>query len=347
MNKMASWGIIILIISSIIYIVSDVLAPFLIALIFAYLLQPVIETARKRFSLSRNVCTLGIFFLFLGIFILIMVLIIPVIYSQFTSLVNKLPQYKYSFNSLISSWSDYFHNIDPDFANKVTESAHSFVNSTIGFFASFADHIWQYTVATINFFTIIALVPILLYYFLRDWPKMVGSIESVLPVKGKSKVREILNSINELLSAYIRGQLNICVILTFYYVIGLTIIGLDLALILGVMSGFLIIIPFVGALISFLLVIISCYFSFGTGIELVYVTILFIVGHTVEGYVLAPKIIGDKIGLHPVWIIFAAFAAANLFGFVGILFAIPIAGILKVCLSHLIDYYKSSNIYKN
>ena len=176
---------------------------------------------------------------------------------------------------------------------------------------------------------------------------MVSSIESMLPMRGKSKVREIFTSINQLLSAYIRGQLNICMMLAFYYVLGLNFIGLDLALLLGILSGFLIIIPFIGALISVLLVTISCYFTFGAGTELVYVIILYAVGHTVEGYILAPKIIGNRIGLHPVWILFSVFAAGSVFGFIGIAFAIPIAGIVKVLLSHAIDYYKSSNMYKN
>ena len=135
--------------------------------------------------------------------------------------------------------------------------------------------------------------------------------------------------------------------LTVYYIIGLNLIGIDLALLLGVLSGFLIIIPFIGAMISFLLVTISCYFTFGAGIELVYVIALFVIGHTVEGYILAPKIIGDRIGLHPVWIIFSVFAAGTLFGFLGIMFAIPLAGIVKVIVTNIIDYYKSSKIYKS
>jgi putative permease len=136
-------------------------------------------------------------------------------------------------------------------------------------------------------------------------------------------------------------------LLTIYYVTGLSIIGLDLALLLGIFSGFLIIIPFIGVVLSFLMVTISCYFSFGAGTELIYVLILFARGYTVESYILTPKIIGDRIGLHPVWIIFSVFATANLFGFVGVLFAIPIAGITKVCLLNIIDYYKSSSMYKS
>jgi putative permease len=110
-------------------------------------------------------------------------------------------------------------------------------------------------------------------------------------------------------------------------------------------AGFLVVIPFVGALISLFLMLVSCYFSYGASIEMIYVLILFIIGHIVESYILTPKIIGDKIGLHPLWIIFSVFALGNVFGFMGIVFAIPIAGIIKILLIHMITYYKSSRIY--
>jgi len=347
MNKAIFWSFTLLILSSIFYLVSDTLAPFLTAFIFAYLLQPVIDNNCKRFNLPRNFFTLSVFILFLSCFIAITVLLVPLIYKQFAIFIGKIPQYKNNFQDAITILSNKLDNVDPELAAKVSDSAQSFINSAFSVFASFANHIWHYTLATINFFALIALVPIILYYFLRDWPQMVKTVESLFPVRGKSKIREIFISINELLSAYIRGQLNICFLLTVYYTIGLSLIGLDLALLLGVLSGFLIIIPFIGTLISFLLITLSCYFTFGPGIELVYVFVLFAVGHTVEGYILSPKIIGDRIGLHPVWIIFSVFAAGSLFGFLGIMFAIPLAGIVKVLLTHIVEYYKSSKMYKS
>lgn len=347
MNRLAFWSIILAVACSFIYLVSDTLVPFLVAFIFAYLLQPAIDTNCRKLKLPRGIATLGVFIMFLSGFVAIIVLIVPIIYQQIAVFVSKIPQYKSNFQSGIAAWSEQLNEVNPELSNKVTESAQNFLDSAFSIFASFANHIWQYTLATINFFTIVALVPIILYYFLRDWPQIVSSIESILPMRGKSKVREIFTSINELLSAYIRGQLNICLLLAFYYILGLNLIGLDLALLLGILSGFLIIIPFIGAMISVLMVTISCYFTYGAGVELLYVIILYVVGHSVEGYILAPKIIGDRIGLHPVWIIFSVFAAGSVFGFIGIVFAIPIAGIVKVLLSHVIDYYKSSKMYKN
>ena len=235
MSRLAFWSIVLVILCSFVYIVSDTLVPFLIAFVFAYLLQPVIHTNCYKLKLPRGIVTLGVFTMFLSGFAAIIVLIVPIIYQQIAVFVSKIPQYKSNFESGIATWSEKLKEVNSELANKVTESAHSFLDSAFSIFASFANHIWQYTLATINFFTIVALVPIILYYFLRDWPQIVSSIESILPMRGKSKVREIFISINELLSAYIRGQLNICLMLAFYYVLGLNLIGLDLALLLGIL----------------------------------------------------------------------------------------------------------------
>ena len=347
MNKLISRGAILFTIFGILYAVSDILAPFVISFIFAYILQPAIKTNCNKFGIRRSTATIAVFTIFLSAFIILIVLVAPIIYNQFLVFIDKIPQYKNNFDAIIESWSKQINNIDPVIANKLSDSAQNLVNNILSLFSYFADHVWKYTLATINFFTVIALVPILLFYFLRDWPQIVRTVERLFPLKGKSKAGEIIFSINELLSAYVRGQLNICMILTVYYVIGLSIIGIDLALLLGIFSGFLIVIPFIGTVISFLLVLTSCYFSFGAGREFIYVLILFAVGHIIESYVLTPKIIGNKIGLHPVWVMFSVFAAANLFGLIGIFFALPAAGIIKICLSHLIQYYKSSELYKN
>lgn len=346
MNKINFWGVALLLSASTMYIAYDILAPFLVAFIFAYLLQPLIVSC-ERFKLPRSRVVTAVFVVFLSIFISIVVLLVPIIYQQGAVFIQKVPQYKDTFEAGITEFADRMSGYDSDITSKVSDSMQSFINSAFTVFSSFANHIWDYTLATINFFVVVALVPVILYYFLRDWPELVSSVESVLPLRGKNKVHEIFTSINELLSAYIRGQLNICLMLAVFYTIGLHIVGLDLALLLGMLAGFLIIIPFIGAAISYLLCAISCYFSFGAGGELFYTTILFILGYVLEGYILTPKIIGDKIGLHPVWIMFAVFAAGSLFGILGIAFAIPIAGIIKVLLGHIIDYYKSTNIYKN
>ncbi len=345
MNKLVFWGLAFLVVASIIYMVSDTLVPFVISFIFAYLLQPIIDKISQRFNFPRNLISSAIFALFISSFIIILLLLLPIIYDQISIFITKIPNYKNNFSIGLSYLVSRIDTIDPDIANKLSESLQNFVNSAFSVVVAAANNIWSYTLATINFFAIIILVPVILYYFLRDWPKMIKSVESILPRKEKNKIGKIFSDINSLLSAYIRGQLNICLLLSAYYFIGLSLVGIDLALLLAIISGFLVIIPFIGAFISLFLMLVSCYFSYGASVEIVYILVLFVIAHIIESYILTPQIIGDKIGLHPVWIIFSVFAAGSVFGFVGIVFAIPIAGVIKILLFNMIEYYKSTKIY--
>lgn len=329
------------------YLFLDTLIPFFIAFIFAYALQPLIDNYSDRFGVSRNIMIMLVFLLFIGILLLLVLLLVPIIYQQITDFVKKVPLYKNNIISSISYVNNSLEQFDENFANKISESLQNASNSMFAIFASFADHLWQYTIATINFFVILVLVPIILFYFLRDWKKISYTVDSLLPICGKGKVKDFFASVNDLLSAYLRGQLNICLILSIYYVVGIKIIGLDLALLFGLISGFFIIIPLIGSIFSFVLVIFHCYFSFGAGIKLFYVISLFAIGHIIEGYILTPRIIGNKIGLHPLWVMFAVFAGASLIGIWGVLFAIPVAGIIRLMLILMLDYYKNSKIYKS
>ena len=151
MNRLVFWGVVLLITGSFVYLVSDTLVPFMISFVFAYLLQPAIETNCKRFKLPRSIATLGIFTMFLSGFAAIMVLIVPIIYQQIAIFVSKIPQYKSNFESGIAAWSEKLNEVNPELAYKVTESANSFIDSAFSIFASFANHIWQYTLAKLIF----------------------------------------------------------------------------------------------------------------------------------------------------------------------------------------------------
>ncbi len=322
--------------------------PFFIAGIISYILQPIIDNLSLRYKLSRTIVVSVISFLFFSIFAIVMVVLLPIIYQQTTLLISKIPAYKdYLQTELIPVITAKFYSIDTDIADNIKNSISNFVNGIFLLITGLANNIWHVTMVTINLFVLILLIPLILFYFLRDWLTMSENINLLLPLKGKKKILKILSAINTSLSAYIRGQLNVCLLLSIYYGVSLSILGVDLGLLLGVLSGFSIIIPFVGILISFSLTMIVSYFAFGMVSTLFYIIIIYLVGTIVEGYILSPKIIGDKIGLHPLWIIFAVLALGNIFGFLGILFAIPIASIIKVLFLAAIDFYKSSKFYKS
>lgn len=347
MDKAIFWVIVVGTIIVTLTLISNILMPFFIAGIISYILQPIIDNLSSRYKLSRTIVISVISFLFFSIIAIVVVILLPIMYQQTTLLINKIPAYKdYLQTELIPVITAKIYSIDPNIADNIKNSISNFVNGIFLLITGLANNIWHVTMVTINLFVLILLIPLILFYFLQDWFTMSNNINLLLPVKGKKKIQEILSAINDSLSAYIRGQLNVCLLLSVYYGVSLSILGVDLGVLLGILSGFSIIIPFVGILISFFLTMIVSYFAFGIVNTLFYIIIIYLVGIIVEGYILSPKIIGDKIGLHPLWIIFAVLALGNIFGFLGILFAIPIASITKVLFLAAIDFYKSSKFYK-
>jgi len=347
LNKVIFWTIIIIIILTILWLISDIFSPFFIAAIISYILQPVIDRISFRYNLPRRTVATASYILFLSVFAVVIIVLLPIIYQQISLLISKLPAYNaYVQEELMPSLTEKINSVDPNIGDRIKDSISNIANSIFSLITTLANNIWHYTVATINIVIFIVLTPVVLFYFLRDWSKMIKSIKSLLPFNSRLKIQEILLAINNLLSAYMRGQLNICLLLSAYYGIALSLIGVDLGILLGILSGFLIIIPFIGTLISVSLTMIIGYFAFGTTIKLGYILLTYIVGHIIESYILTPKIIGDKIGLHPLWIMFAVLACGSLFGFIGIFFAIPIAGIIKVLYSFAIKSYKGSKFYR-
>ncbi|GAA5252290.1 AI-2E family transporter [Candidatus Rickettsia kedanie] len=328
-------------------LILDAVKPFFIAFIISYLLQPAIGFIASKFKISNKFVSSIIYLIFLSIFFLSLTILVPIIYGQIFTFINNIPKYKnYLQAEILPPIMAKIYLIEPDIADKIKNSLSNFINSIFTILGSIANNFWRYTIITINIFVLFLLIPIILFYFLRDWANIIANIKSLLPIKTRPKILEILLAINNLLSAYIRGQLNICLLLSTYYSIAFTVIGIDLALLLGILTGFLVIIPFLGTFISFLLTLIIGYLTFGVTTKLLYIMIIYLVGNICESYILTPKIIGDKIGLHPLWIIFSIFACGSLFGIIGIFFAIPIAGITKILLLNLIKFYKSSKFYR-
>ncbi|RYE05898.1 MAG: AI-2E family transporter [Rickettsiaceae bacterium] len=346
---MLFWLVIFAAFSTFILFFSKVLMPFFIALVFAYLLNPMLSKVCLKYNIPRNIAASLVIIVVISTFIAISLLIMPIIYQQLSVLITKIPIYRYYIQTeIIPALVEKVENLDPKIANQITSSIQNFTNNFFLVLASLFNNVWNYTIATLNVITVILLVPIILLYLLLDWPKIICYLEDLLPIESKYKIKQILFAIDDALSAYIRGQLKICALLSVYYGVGLSILGIDLGLLIGIVSGFFIIVPFVGILISYLLATLIGYFSFvGSVYQVIYITLLYGTGYLIEGYLLTPKIIGKKIGLHPLWIMLSVFINGSLFGIIGMFFAIPLASIIKVLLGQGIEYYKLSNRYNN
>ncbi len=329
------------------YAASSALTPFIVSFIFSYLLQPVIRFSSEKLKLKKTYIISLIIFGFISLVILAFIFFVPVLLEQISRFISALPEYKNNIqNNLLPFLEERIAKIDPELSTQAKQVFLDSLTHISNYVVSIFDNFWIYTKATMGFLILIFLVPIISFHLLISWPDLIASIDSLLPKKYKNRIVKTLDEIDSLISAYVRGQLNICLILTFYYSLVLSFIGLEFSILLGILSGFLLIIPFIGTLISISVSLLITYLTFENHIYLLYTFLTYVVGHIFEAYILSPKIIGNKLGMNAVWILFSVITGTTLFGFTGTLFAIPLAGIIKVLLVLLIELYKDSKFYK-
>lgn len=324
------------------FFLETTITPFFISAILAYIFHPFVQKTSTALSINKNILIALVVLLVTFVIFGIVGIFIPILYKQINVFLLKIPVYiEYIQNVLLPTINNKTQYLDKEFLAKIDELSRNILISISNELSSNFSNIIGYTTSVIEVIIILILVPVILFYFLRDWPKNILSENSEL-IMGKnikSILQKILSDIDILLSSYMRGQFNVCAIMAIYYSTSLSLIGLDLAILIGIISGFAIILPFVGFLASFAIAMIIGYFDFGISTSLLYLSLIYIAGSILEGSILTPKVIGHKIGLHPLWIIFSVLALGNIFGIVGMLLAIPIAGIIKILLKSAIALY--------
>lgn len=321
----------------------DAITPFFIAGLLAYILRPLVHNIAAKLYLNRVYVITFVVFLIIFLVIGLGMVFIPLVSKQISLLVSNIPAYKdYIQANILPDLTSKLGHFSPDFVVRIDHAIDNLLGNMAQSITNLVNHLFDYTSSLANVLMILFLIPILLFYFLRDWPKG-GPIIKIFNKNTQSRIQKLLSDIDILLSAYMRGQLKVCAIMAIYYCTTLYFVGLDLALLLGIISGFVIILPFLGFFFALILALLFGYFNFGFDMHLTYIAITYAIGSVLEGSVLTPKIVGDNIGIHPLWIIFAVLACGNLFGIIGMLFAIPIAGITKILLTLLLDIYQTKN----
>ncbi len=340
---MIKYGFIIsllLIISTLVSFAGDVISPFIISFVLAYLFQPVINYLKKKLHLSRNIAVLLTFFSIVLIVFIISFSVFPLLYKEITQFFLKIPQYQEYFQTKsIFLLTTKIPIINVPILDIVFSTTNNITSNFLFSIKSVINNLWQYTIKTAY---LLILIPISLFFFLRDWPKILNTLEQLIPPNNKKIIIKLLTDIDIVLFAYISGQFNICILLAIYYILGLWIIDTNFYVLLGLMSGFSIILPFMGIFFMSSLTILISYIGYGFSIEILYAILLYILGHVLEAYFLTPKIIGRKIGIHPLWIFFILMLWAKFFGLIGVLLAMPSAGIIKVLSHFFIQRYKSN-----
>jgi predicted PurR-regulated permease PerM len=336
-----------IIIFSFFYTVKEILTPFIISLIIAYCINPMVNKL-ENYGVKRSITVTFIVGIFFAILILILLKIIPLLLLQIKDFILYIPKYQSLFEKTILHKLSFFNdNIDLN----INEKIHNYLSQINGKFFDYSVKIisglFESSIALINLIGLIFFTPILVFYSLRDWPEFINLLYKLIPNQFHNATFKQLSKFDKVLSSYIRGQITTCLILSVFYIISLTILGLNNSLLIGIISGFLVIIPYLGLLISIAIGASGSLLQFSDIIYTYIAIAIFIAGHILEGYIISPKLIGEKIGLHPILAIFAIMSGGLIFGFWGTFFAIPVAAILVSIFRSLLAIYLSSNVYKN
>lgn len=325
------WGGIFLLFVGIIFLLSDIIMPFFAGIILAYLFNP----AKKyliKLKLGKGLAALIIMIFFLCFIATFIFLMVPVFIEQFEVLSTKIPAY---LATITGEGKFFFDAIKQNFSGFENSSVYSFINRAL-----------QNLFSVLNILSLIFITPIVTFYLLRDWETMISKIDSWLPERTAPIIRRQFYEIDLMLALYIRGKVTICLCLAIFYGAGLALIGLDYGLSIGIIAGFLSLIPYFGLIFGIFVSLGLAFIQFGDGLPVYLTGGLFLFGQLCDDYWLTPKLIGNKTGLHALWIIFALMAGASLFGFLGILLAIPVAVIIRVFGQYAMKAYHSSMYYK-
>jgi len=355
-RQLLLWGLALFALLALLYSLSSILTPFVAGTVLGYLLNPVADRL-KAAGLSR----LGAAVLLLGVFILVVgmagLLLFPLLARQFEGFVTSLPGYLAALQELFSEWSgkltsDYnaflkAHGLE---ASMPTLDLQKYVNDFIGENAAniggFARSLLSRGVALINIVSVVVVTPVVAFYMLLDWEEMVEILDGLSPPRYREEVRQLAHEIDQAMAGFLRGQSAVCLFLGSWYALGLSFIGLNFGFLIGVIAGFLSLIPFVGSITAFVLSIsvalVQGWPEWRLPLEAIAVVSI---GLFLDGNVLSPRLVGASVGLHPVWLMFALFAFGALFGFVGMIVAVPVAAAMGVMLRFLARRYRASDYY--
>jgi predicted PurR-regulated permease PerM len=328
------------------WLLSDILLPFVAGMALAYLLDPIARRA-ERLGIGRGISALIIVAFVIVVLVLAAMVVLPILGDQLGSFLDNLPGYLTRLHALISDpsrpWlAKLFGGRLPD----AGKSVGALVTQSSGWIAAFVASLWSGGRALFSVPSLLVITPVVAFYLLLDWALVVSTVDGWIPVQHRDTVRGLAHEIDEAIAGFVRGQAMICLILALFYAAGLTLAGLNFGFSIGLMTGLLSFIPFVGALTGFLVASVVAVAQFWPDfVSIAMVIGVFVIGQGLEGYILSPKLVGAKVGLHPVWLMFSLIAFGYLFGFVGLLIAVPLAASIGVLARFALRKYHDSPIY--
>jgi len=334
-----------------IYLLAPVITPFAISAVLAYLGDPFVDRLEKfsikRWKVGRTLAVSIVFVLMLSLLTVVLLILVPLLVEQIRLLIHLFPRWIEWFSGTGLPWlagklgfelTDFdpaeFTQVLKDYWREISSAAFRVV-----------DYISRGGMAVAALLTNLILIPVVTFYLLRDWDPMIRATHDLLPRNMEAEISRTAKEVDEVLGAFFRGQLMVMLALGLIYSIGMSMVGIDLAILIGMGAGLLSIVPYLGSIVGVLVAAGAAIFQFQDVFHLIMVLLVFGAGQAAESMYLTPKLVGDRIGLHPVTVIFAVLAGGQLFGFLGILLALPVAAALNVLVRRMLLKYRQSELY--
>jgi predicted PurR-regulated permease PerM len=318
-----------------------ILLPFLVGMAAAYMLDPVTDRL-QRLGLGRTVATLLLTTVFFAALIPLLLLVLPVLVDQVTQLAARLPGYLEGLHSRILRLAELLDRQDLVDELSVQGLVGRFSAQVLSFIGSTISNVLQSGLAVLNLISLLFVTPIVTFYLLRDWDRMVAAVTDVVPPSSLPVARRLTREIDDVLAGFLRGQGLVCLFLATFYALGLALVGLEYGVIIGLLTGVFSFIPYVGMLVGVAVGLIVAAFQFGAPLPVTLVAGVFALGQFIEGNFLTPRVVGRRIRLHPVWVIFAVLAGTALFGFAGTFLGTPVAAVLAVLTRFAVERWRES-----
>jgi len=330
------------------YLLAPVLTPFLFAALLAYLGDPLIDRLEAR-KIPRSWAVALVFGVILLSLLLLLLFLIPMMTHQFKGLIQRLPAHIDWFQTHILPWLQHHLGVEPESLSlrNLQTKLIAFAQDMGDMAGSLLESFRASSTALFAWLANLILVPVVTFYLLRDWDLLVAKIHDLLPRRIEPVVNTLARESDEVIGAFLRGQIIVMAALGVLYSTGLAVIGLEFSLLIGMLAGLVSFVPYLGLITGILVASIAALLQFHSLLSLIPVFIVFGIGQWIGDFLLTPKLVGDRIGLHPVAVLFAVLAGGHLFGFLGILLALPVAAVIAVLLRHAQDEYLKSVFYSD
>jgi predicted PurR-regulated permease PerM len=330
-------------IAALLWLLHEILLPFVAGIALAYMLAPLADRM-ERLGLNRTVAALLIVSAIVLVLVALALLVVPSLMQQGIALIGNLPVYFKRVQAIMVDpnfpWLAW---LAPDDKNKAVSDL---VSQVATWLLGFSYSLWTGGKALVSLASIMIVMPVVTFYLICDWRPMFATIDGWLPLRQRDTVRQLAREIDEAIGGFLRGQLGVCLVLGIYYAVALMLVGLEFALLIGLVAGLITFVPYIGSMTGLMIAASVAIAQFWPDWKRIGVVIgIFLVGQFVEGNIVAPKFVGERVGLHPLWMIFAMFAFGYLFGFVGLLIAVPAAAAIAVLFRFGLSRYLESPYY--